>query len=62
MISNEKECGKGINEPMLHFDSDVFFESEEKERRKGNHISTIAWFQNPAKWYHLLPELISKNQ
>ncbi len=29
-ISNEKECGNGIHEPMLHFNNNVFSKSDEK--------------------------------
>jgi len=35
IISNEKECGKGISEPMPHFDSNMFSKSKEKVCEKG---------------------------
>jgi len=34
-ISNEIERGKGINESMSHFNSNLFSTSKEKERKKG---------------------------
>jgi hypothetical protein len=35
MISNEKECGKGISEPMSHFGNNMFLKFNKKEHEKG---------------------------
>ncbi len=45
-VSNEKERGKGISEPMLCFGSNMFLKSNEKEHEKGISESMLCFGNN----------------
>jgi hypothetical protein len=65
-VSNKKERGKGISEPMPRFGSNMFLKSNEKNMRKALvnrcHVLATTHFRNPTKKNNILPKSISKNR